>query len=98
MTASEDDPVVKSYDLFVSHALDDQLFVLQYPNRPAYLPFNPDLLHAASLKPKQTRVQLEFQVPAASNTSRFCPIRAQQLETGVNILLISMCISEIAYH
>ena len=84
MTSAEPDPVVRSYDLIVSHALNDQLFVLQYPNRPAFLPFDSKLVSSASFKPKQTRVQLEYKVPAANYTSRFCPIRAQ-LQTGADL-------------
>ena len=83
MTSAEPDPVVRSYDLMVSHALNDQLFVLQYPNRPAYLPFDSTHLQVASVKPKQTRVRLEYKVPAAGNSARFCPARAQQLTGAI---------------
>ena len=86
MTSLESDPVVRSYDVFISQALNEQLHVLQYPTRPAYLPFNPNQLQSAKVKPNQIRVQLEYQVPVPNNPARFCPIRAQQQALGVKIL------------
>ncbi|KAI6659741.1 DNA-directed RNA polymerase III subunit RPC5 [Oopsacas minuta] len=74
---SLDDPVVRSYEVFVSQALNDQLFVLQHPTRPAFLPFGSDQVLSVKNKPNQNRLQLEYKVTNSDNPARFCPIKSQ---------------------
>lgn len=79
------DPVVRTYEVFVSQALNEQLFVLQHPTRPAHLPFTPDQVLSARVKPNQNRVQLDYLVPDTDNSARFCPIKAERMTTGVKL-------------
>ncbi|XP_049523823.1 DNA-directed RNA polymerase III subunit RPC5-like [Dermacentor silvarum] len=56
----DDDEVVQELDVYISKALADNLYLLQYPHRPVGRSYNEDQCVAARVKPKQHKVELEF--------------------------------------
>ncbi|KAL0216516.1 hypothetical protein P9112_008700 [Eukaryota sp. TZLM1-RC] len=61
MTDSEDDPVVQEYDVFLSHTLEENLFLCQFPTRPPWRPLNFDQVSQARYKPQQGALELEIE-------------------------------------
>ena len=62
MLDTEDDPIVHEVDVYLSKQLAQQLYLFQYPVRPASMPYD-DISHlSARIKPEQQRVELELSV------------------------------------
>ncbi|KAI9836628.1 MAG: hypothetical protein M1819_001262 [Sarea resinae] len=66
----EDDPVVRTYDVFITPEMSEQLFVLQYPNRAADSPYC-EANHAKPLelrmKPRSGHVELDVPMNIRAN-------------------------------
>uniref|UniRef100_A0A023GC66 Putative rna polymerase c iii 37 kDa subunit n=1 Tax=Amblyomma triste TaxID=251400 RepID=A0A023GC66_AMBTT len=61
----DDDTVVQEVDVYISKALAENLYILQYPQRSVGRSYNEEQCVSARVKPKQQKVELEF----ALNTS-----------------------------
>lgn len=56
----DDDTVVQEVDVYISKALAENLYLLQYPQRSVGRSYNEEQCVAARVKPKQQKVELEF--------------------------------------
>lgn len=82
MTEVEDDEVVKEVDIYLSKQLAQNLYLLQYPVRPAHLPYD-DVTHlAARVKPQHAKVELELAVETAS--TNYCGSKGEQIAINVD--------------
>ncbi|XP_064644634.1 DNA-directed RNA polymerase III subunit RPC5-like isoform X1 [Lineus longissimus] len=69
-------------DVFLSKTLAENLYLFQYPVRPATLPYD-DVPHlSARMKPKQQRVELELSVNTGANS--YCRSKGEQLALNVD--------------
>jgi RPC5 protein len=71
----DDDPVVRTYDVFVSNQLDDHIYLLQYPIR------NPDEQYSDESAPLQVRMKpkegaIELDVPI--DTQNYSIVRGEK--------------------
>ncbi|XP_033120165.1 DNA-directed RNA polymerase III subunit RPC5-like [Anneissia japonica] len=56
----EDDPVVEEVDVFLSKSLADNLYLFQYPVRPASMPYDDFDRDLVRIKPVQQKVEIEL--------------------------------------
>lgn len=68
--ASEEDPVVAEYDVFITPEMAEQVYLLQYPNRDRGLPYN----DGTRMKPLEMRIKpkagfIELDVPMHVHTN-----------------------------
>ena len=61
-----EDHVVAELDVFISQTLAQQLYLLQYPLRPPWRPYDPTQMAGAKFKPKQQRLQMEYAIDTQS--------------------------------
>ncbi|XP_029834882.3 DNA-directed RNA polymerase III subunit RPC5 [Ixodes scapularis] len=82
MHDSDNDEVVQELDVYISKALADRLYLLQYPLRPANLSYDEEHCLDARVKPKQHKVELEF----ALNTHdpSYDHVRGEQFAANAN--------------
>ncbi len=67
MAASDDDdPVVQEIDVFLSKQLAENLYLFQYPVRPAHMTYDNNTHLAARIKPGQQKVELEMSLDTRS--------------------------------
>lgn len=59
-----EDHVVAELDVFLSQDLAQNLYLLQYPLRPPWRPYDTSQMASAKMKPKQQRVQMEYAIDA----------------------------------
>ncbi len=64
--SSEDDVVVRELDVYLSQTLANQLYLLQYPLRPPWRPYDPAQLATAKIKAKQQKLQMEYTIDQKS--------------------------------
>ncbi|XP_063444434.1 DNA-directed RNA polymerase III subunit RPC5-like [Mytilus trossulus] len=67
MSDEEDDPIEHEIDVYLSKSLSDNLFLLQYPIRPAHLNYDKIEHLAARVKPQQKKVEFDLAVNTSSN-------------------------------
>jgi len=84
----EDDEVVQEIPVFLSQDLVNNLYLLQYPLRPADRPYDKDLgsLDNVRVKPKQKLVELEYSLDVTTTNydeDRDPPIRKFKLSSTV---------------
>ncbi|XP_062507607.1 DNA-directed RNA polymerase III subunit RPC5-like [Corticium candelabrum] len=79
---ADDDPVVREIDVYVSQTLKDNLYLLQYPVRPAHYSYNQSQHLAARMKPKQQKLELEIGIETES--SFYCQGKGSQLASTVD--------------
>lgn len=70
-TSEEDaaDPVVKKFDIYLSHALSPNLFLFQYPLRPISRPYDFNALKKCLYKKDHAKFTLTFE--RSTNTEHF---------------------------
>ncbi|XP_059048599.1 DNA-directed RNA polymerase III subunit RPC5 [Achroia grisella] len=73
----EDDPVVQEIPVFLSQALSKNLYVYQYPVRPANRDWKDVKVTNASIKPKNQLVRLEIGLDTYSD--KYCPSKGEQI-------------------
>ncbi|CAG9786012.1 unnamed protein product [Diatraea saccharalis] len=73
----EDDPVVQEIPVFVSQALAKNLYIYQYPVRPANRDWKEVKVTNASIKPKNQLVRLEVGLDTYSD--QYCPSKGEQI-------------------
>ena len=78
----EDDPIVREIPVFVAKNLADNLFVFQYPVRPAQMNYDPSKVVSARFRPKKQQVQLT--VALESSGANYDPSKAQQMALNVD--------------
>jgi DNA-directed RNA polymerase-3 subunit RPC5 len=59
----DDDPVVKKYDVYLTHNMAKNLFVFQYPLRPANKPYDFGALTEVRYKREHKKMEMQFEVP-----------------------------------
>lgn len=79
--SEDDDPVVHSMDVYLAKTLSDQLYLLQYPVRPANKTYSQAVYLSAKVKPEQQRVELEL----ALNTDSPNYSRSKGEQIAINI-------------
>ena len=62
MDDTEEDPVVREIDVVLSKQLLDRLYLLQYPFRPATMPYDDAVCLGARIKPIQHKIEVEIAV------------------------------------
>ena len=72
----EDDPVERVIDVFMAPALERNLFLLQYPLRPAWRPYDTAKFENIKIKPNQKKLEVDMRldtqyVPFISSDQRF---------------------------
>lgn len=78
----EDDTVVKEVDVYISKALAETLYLLQYPQRSVGRSYNGERCVAARVKPKQQKLELEFALNTSDPT--YDSVRAEQFATNAD--------------
>ncbi|KAK8757182.1 hypothetical protein V5799_000117 [Amblyomma americanum] len=80
--SEDDDTVVQEVDVYISKALAENLYLLQYPQRSVGRSYNEERCVAARVKPKQEKVELEF----ALNTSdpSYDSVRGEQFAANAD--------------
>ena len=67
MDSDEEDPVVEEVEVYLSQRLAHNLYLYQYPVRPAHMTYD-DVMHlGARIKPGQQRVELELGINTLSS-------------------------------
>ncbi|KAL0228811.1 hypothetical protein GEMRC1_013431 [Eukaryota sp. GEM-RC1] len=56
---NEDDPIVQELDVFLSHTLEENLFLCQFPTRPSWRPISLDQINAGRYRPQQGSIEFE---------------------------------------
>ncbi|XP_043210238.1 DNA-directed RNA polymerase III subunit RPC5-like [Amphibalanus amphitrite] len=80
--ADEDDEVVSEMPVFLSKGLQDKLWVLQYPVRPAHMTYDHAHFLEAQLKPTQHQLQLSLEVD--TNSSSYDSSKGEQIALNVD--------------
>ncbi|XP_046662754.1 DNA-directed RNA polymerase III subunit RPC5 [Homalodisca vitripennis] len=62
MNEDEEDPVVSEMPVFLAHTLEDQLYLIQHPTRPAALPPENDNIIRCCFKPDHQELLMELSV------------------------------------
>ncbi|CAH0397770.1 unnamed protein product [Chilo suppressalis] len=73
----EEDPVVQEIPVYLSKALAENLYVYQYPVRPANRDWKDLVVTNAAIKPKNQLVRLE--VGLATDSDKYCPSKGEQI-------------------
>ena len=80
--AAREDQVVKEVDVYLSKQLVQNLYLLQFPVRPAHLPYD-DVPHlSARVKPQQAKVEVELAVNTSS--PNYCGSKGEQIAINVD--------------
>eukprot|EP00667_Euglena_gracilis_P007335 EG_transcript_7408 len=58
----EDDEVVGEFDVFIGQQMPNQLYLLQFPLRPSWRPYDVEQLKAVRMKKGLQKVEMDFQV------------------------------------
>lgn len=58
----EDDPVERVIDVFIAPAMERNLFLLQYPLRPAWRPYDSNKFENIRIKPNQKKLELDMKL------------------------------------
>ncbi|RDD44005.1 DNA-directed RNA polymerase III subunit RPC5 [Trichoplax sp. H2] len=80
-SSDEDDPVVKEIDVYLSHHLKDNLYLMMYPVRSTRMPYADTSCMKARIKPKQQKVELEVAVDTEKN---YCTNKGEDMARAVN--------------
>ncbi|KAF0302359.1 DNA-directed RNA polymerase III subunit RPC5 [Amphibalanus amphitrite] len=80
--ADEDDEVVSEMPVFLSKGLQDKLWVLQYPVRPAHMTYDHAHFLEAQMKPTQHQLQLSLEVD--TNSSSYDSSKGEQIALNVD--------------
>ncbi|RZF46743.1 hypothetical protein LSTR_LSTR002606 [Laodelphax striatellus] len=67
MSDDEDDSVVEEYPVYLSHDLEDRLYILQYPLRPSGSSFDSSKVIKFAIKPENQEVTMEVSLDTQSN-------------------------------
>uniref|UniRef100_A0A131Z0A4 DNA-directed RNA polymerase III subunit RPC5 n=1 Tax=Rhipicephalus appendiculatus TaxID=34631 RepID=A0A131Z0A4_RHIAP len=78
----DDDQVVQELDVYISKALANNLYLLQYPHRPVGRSYNEERCVAARVKPKQQKVELEFALD--TRDASYDRLRGEQLAANAD--------------
>ncbi|XP_028178539.1 DNA-directed RNA polymerase III subunit RPC5 [Ostrinia nubilalis] len=73
----EDDPIVQEIPVFLSQALSKNLYIYQYPVRPANRDWKDVKVLNASIKPKNQLVRLEVELDTYSD--KYCQSKGEQI-------------------
>lgn len=73
----EDDPVVQEIPVYLSQALAENLYIYQYPVRPANRDWKEVKVVNACVKPKNKMVKLEIGLDTYSD--KYCPSKGEQI-------------------
>lgn len=76
------DEVVQELDVYISKALANNLYLLQYPHRRVGQSYNEERCVAARVKPKQQKVELEFALD--TRDSSYDRLRGEQLAANAD--------------
>ena len=77
-----DDPVVQEVDVYLSKQLSENLYLFQYPVRPAHMPYD-DICHlSARIKPEQAQVELELSVN--TDSVNYAKSKGEQIALNVD--------------
>ncbi|XP_030019470.1 DNA-directed RNA polymerase III subunit RPC5 [Sphaeramia orbicularis] len=81
-SGDDDDPIIEEIDVYLAKSLTDNLYLFQYPVRPATMTYD-DVTHlTAKIKPKQQRVELEMAIDAMS--PNYCRSKGEQIALNVD--------------
>lgn len=78
----DDDEVVQELDVYISKALANSLYLLQYPHQPFGSIINEEQCVSARVKPKQHKVELEFALD--TRNSSYDRLRGEQLAANAD--------------
>lgn len=78
----EDDPVVAEVDVYLAQTLADNLYLFQYPVRPADLSYDNIPHIGARIKPEQKKVEVELSIN--TNSSNYYGPRGEQIAHDVD--------------
>ncbi|PIA88872.1 DNA-directed RNA polymerase III subunit rpc5 [Cercospora beticola] len=77
-TKEEEDPVIAEYDVFLTPALEEQILLLQYPNRPRNRPYNSQYgatPHDMRIKPKAGFVEVDVKLNTNHNFNKYMGLK-----------------------
>ncbi|KNC50667.1 uncharacterized protein AMSG_00827 [Thecamonas trahens ATCC 50062] len=96
--ADEDDPVVASYDLVLSHELQDALYLLQYPTKPRGEGVAVSSVHEVKVKPEARvlRMEVEMHDKVNTNDKPDHPFHHSQFESKLIPLPTEQCVVTMA--
>lgn len=77
----DEDPIVDEMDVFLSKELAENLFLFQYPVRPANKPYTNSHYLSARMKPKQRKVEMSI----ALDTAASCYARSKGEQIALNV-------------
>jgi DNA-directed RNA polymerase-3 subunit RPC5 len=77
-TKAEDDPVIAEYNVFITPAIEEQIYLLQYPNRPRHHPYNSQ--HGATpqdmrIKPKSGFMEVDVKLNTQHNFNKYMALK-----------------------
>ncbi|XP_077979709.1 DNA-directed RNA polymerase III subunit RPC5-like [Glandiceps talaboti] len=78
----DDDPVVDEVDVYLSKGLAENLYLLQYPVRPASMPYDDFEVTSARIKPKQQKIEMEFSLDTKS--PNYAKSKGEQIALNVD--------------
>ncbi|XP_068672211.1 DNA-directed RNA polymerase III subunit RPC5-like isoform X1 [Montipora foliosa] len=78
----EDDPVVAEVDVYLAQALAENLYLFQYPIRPADITYDNIPHMGARIKPEQQKVEVELSIN--TNSSNYYVPRGEQIAHDVD--------------
>jgi DNA-directed RNA polymerase-3 subunit RPC5 len=68
---ADDDPVTAEYDVYLTPALEQQLLLLQYPNRAPDRPYNDPSPDTVRIKPKSGHVEMDITLMTDGNFNKY---------------------------
>ncbi|XP_015759588.1 PREDICTED: DNA-directed RNA polymerase III subunit RPC5-like [Acropora digitifera] len=78
----EDDPVVAEVDVYLAQALAENLYLFQYPIRPADITYDNVPHIGARIKPQQQKVEIELSIN--TNSANYYIPRGEQIAHDVD--------------
>ncbi|EEC06334.1 DNA-directed RNA polymerase III subunit RPC5, putative [Ixodes scapularis] len=84
MHDSDNDEVVQELDVYISKALADRLYLLQYPLRPANLSYDEEHCLDARVKPKQHKAGVELEFALNTHDPSYDHVRGEQFAANAN--------------
>ncbi|USW57180.1 Putative DNA-directed RNA polymerase III subunit Rpc5 [Septoria linicola] len=74
----DEDPVIAEYDVYLTPALQEQILLLQYPNRPRNRPYNSQYgatPHDMRIKPKSGFVEVDVKLNSNHNFNKYMGLK-----------------------
>ncbi|EME40733.1 hypothetical protein DOTSEDRAFT_136172, partial [Dothistroma septosporum NZE10] len=75
---TEDDPVVAEYDVFLTPPTEEQIYLLQYPNRVRSRPYNSKFgatPHAMRIKPNSGFLEMDIKLSTENNFNKYMGLK-----------------------